>query len=101
MGFLLRVLLWLALPVTVVGGPAAVTWLALEREPLVARMAEISAEDMRSAKVFWERTIRAASRRASRPPSSPPSARSTPPFASDSPGWATSRAASRSALAAS
>jgi hypothetical protein len=55
MGFLLRVLLWLALPVTVVGVPAAVAWLALEREPLVARMAEISAEDMRSAKVFWER----------------------------------------------
>ena len=42
MGFLVRLLFWLALPATVVGAPAAFAWLALEREPLVARQAALT-----------------------------------------------------------
>ncbi len=55
MGFLVRLLLWLALPATLVGVPAVFVVLALEDEPLVARMAEISADDMRQAEEFWQR----------------------------------------------
>ncbi len=55
MGFLLRFVFWLALPATVVGVPAAFAWLALEREPLVTRMAALTADDMRDAAEFWRR----------------------------------------------
>ncbi len=55
MGFLVRLLLWLALPATFVGVPAMFVFLALENEPLVAHMAEISADDMRQAEEFWKR----------------------------------------------
>jgi hypothetical protein len=55
MGFLVRLLFWLALPATVVGVPAAFVWLALDSEPLVARVAEISPDDMRRAEALLKR----------------------------------------------
>ncbi len=55
MGFLVRLLFWLALPATVVGAPAAFAWLALEREPLVARQAALTVDDIRRAEEFWQR----------------------------------------------
>ncbi len=55
MGFLARLLFWSVLPATVVGVPAAFAWLALEREPLVVRMAALSVDDMRRAEEFWQR----------------------------------------------
>ena len=55
MGFLARLLFWLALPATIIGVPTAFAWLALDREPLVARMAEVTADDMLRAEEFWKR----------------------------------------------
>ena len=55
MGFLARLLFWLALPATVVGVPAAFAWLALEREPLVVRQAALTVDDIGRAEEFWQR----------------------------------------------
>ncbi len=55
MGFLARLVFWLALPATVVGVPAAFAWLALEREPLVVGKATLSVDDIRHAEEFWQR----------------------------------------------
>ncbi len=55
MGFLARLLFWLALPATVVGVPAAFAWLALEREPMVVRQAALTVDDIRRAEEFWQR----------------------------------------------
>lgn len=55
MGFLVRLLFWLALPATIVGIPAVFVWLALDSQPLVARVAEISLDDMRRAEELLKR----------------------------------------------
>ena len=55
MGFFVGLFIWILIPGVLIGLPAAIALLGLEKSPLVKASAELSPDDLRRAEVFWQR----------------------------------------------